>query len=154
MKAQILYISDDFLNSSFDENRKHRSPSHRLSILHKLRSSRVSLSKLKKSIKKEKDLTEEFNQNNNNNNYSRENVTKLAGVLSSNWDPQKRDITVSFFYCCFMPPLKRGRGFLDFPMSIRPSEKFVTKGGKKWGICVLDTFLVFNNSVFIHLNYA
>ncbi|XP_060606794.1 F-actin-monooxygenase MICAL3-like [Ruditapes philippinarum] len=85
--------SDDFLNSSFDENRKHRSPSHRLSILQKLRSSRVSLSKLKKSIKKEKDLTDEFNQNNNNNNYSRENVTKLAGVLSSNWDPKTRDIT-------------------------------------------------------------
>jgi hypothetical protein len=55
------------------------------------------LSKLKKSIKKEKDLTDEFNQNNNNNNYSRENVTKLAGVLSSNWDPKTRDITVSSF---------------------------------------------------------
>ncbi|XP_053396788.1 F-actin-monooxygenase MICAL3-like isoform X2 [Mercenaria mercenaria] len=86
--------SDDYLNSSFDENRKHRSPSHRMSILQKLRSSRVSLSKLKKSIKKEKDMNEEYNinqNNNNNNNFSRDNVSKLAGVLSSNWESQNRD---------------------------------------------------------------
>ncbi|KAL4232988.1 [F-actin]-monooxygenase mical3 [Mactra antiquata] len=90
--------SDDYLSNSFEDSRKHRSPSHRLSILQKLRSSRVSLSKLKKSIKKEKDWTEEDkissnqNNNNNNNNYGRENIAKLSSVLQSNWEYERRAV--------------------------------------------------------------
>lgn len=69
--------SDDYLNSSFEDNRKHRSPSHRLSILQKLRS-RTSLSKLKKS-KKDTSLEDGIYSNRNNNQSNRENINNRNG---------------------------------------------------------------------------
>ena len=90
------YFSDDFLNSSFEENRKHRSPSHRLSILQKLRSSRVSLSKLKKSIKKDKDDEIEHNFNSNNSYYGnkKNNIGKINSVFTQENFSEKPDMRV------------------------------------------------------------
>lgn len=101
MTAYCLFhpFSDDLLNNSFEENRKHRSPSHRLSILQKLRSSRVSLSKLKKSIKKDKDdeVDHQHNFNVNNSYYSnkKNNIGKINSVFTQeNWQ-EKTDFRVS-----------------------------------------------------------
>lgn len=95
----IYCISDDILNNSFEENRKHRSPSHRISILQKLRSSRVSLSKLKKSIKKDKEdeVDHQYNINVNNSYYSnkKNNIGKINSVFTQeNWQ-EKTEVRVS-----------------------------------------------------------
>ncbi|XP_052808865.1 protein-methionine sulfoxide oxidase mical3b-like isoform X2 [Mya arenaria] len=86
--------SEEFLNSSWEESRKHRSPAHKISILQKLRSSRVSLSKLKKSIKREHDDVERHN-NVNNSCHGNGKVEKIGKVNSVFTNPnyQARDVS-------------------------------------------------------------
>ncbi|XP_052241674.1 protein-methionine sulfoxide oxidase mical3b-like isoform X3 [Dreissena polymorpha] len=84
--------SEDFLNSSFDDNRKHRSPNpSRLSFIKKLRSSR-SVSKLMKS-KKEDDVERQNNVNNSHHHQKQDDIGKINSVFTNpNWEQERNDI--------------------------------------------------------------
>ena len=79
-QKHLINFPDDYLNSSFEDSRKHRSPSHRISILQKLRS-RTSASKLKKSRKDKLDSSFEENLH-SNKNYNNSNVGRLSNQNS------------------------------------------------------------------------
>ena len=105
-------ISDDYLNSSFEDNRKHRSPSHRLSILQKLRT-RTSMSKLKKSKKDNIDNSLEdnihsnknghdFHSNKSSHDYLSNKGGHIGSILARNREREKKEIHVSKSVClCF-----------------------------------------------------